>query len=624
MARRAGSARRRAKPRAEHIDRTPLSAMLHFSPAFMEPGALRLRTSITNHEATMRASHTRRERHRGARIAIFAIFTSVALGCADIGPGAEIAVAEMALEAEPSAENADELASTTADTSTDSRAVPVGVVDGGAIVLTRQGFIRGMLTNDGTEIYLGIPYAQPPVGALRFRPPQPARAWSGIRVADTFGPPCPQAPGAFPGAGPQSEDCLSLNVWAANRGSNAPVMVFIHGGSFVTGAGSRFDGRKLAESGNAIVVSINYRLGALGFISLPELDAERAGVPSGNDALRDQQLALAWVRDNIAAFGGDPTNITVFGQSAGAVMTCVQLVSPLSRTLARHFIMESGTCDSALTTATLAQARATSARVVNAFCAGRSDVVACLREIPASDLAAFLVQSSILEVGWAPVINPADPLLPRSPRDMLAAGNYNRSGSIVVGSNAREIGLFQLTGEAPSARSIAELNAVIDAVFGPASPLIKQQYTAASDAEANTTLVRLGTDAFFRCPARAFARRTSAQGTSVFLFHFEEGDAFHNYELPYVFGMPDASLGAPRLVESTRQQIQTGFTSFAATGEPRPFASTQDGIFIEALPPWPRYTAETDRHISLRSNGVAGAGLSKADCDFLGSIGVVQ
>jgi para-nitrobenzyl esterase len=335
--------------------------------------------------------------------------------------------------------------------------------------------------------------------------------------------------------------------------------------------------------------------------------------------LRDQQLALAWIRDNIAAFGGDPANVTVFGQSAGGVNTCVQMVSPLSRTLAKHFIMESGTCDAALTTVTLAQAQATSAKVVNAFCAGRSDVVACLRNVPASDLAAFLVTNSILVTGWAPVVNPADPLLPQSPRDMLAAGNYNRSGSIVVGSNAREIGFFQLTGEAPIARSIAELNAVIDGIFGPLSPLLKQQYTAASDAEANTTLVRLGTDVFFRCPARAFARRTSAQGSSVFLFHFEEGDAFHNYELPYVFGTPNASLGAPILVKSTQRPIQTGFTSFATTGEPRPVAASG-----EALPPWPSYNVATDRHISLKSPSVAGAGLSKADCDFLDSIGAVQ
>lgn len=565
----------------------------------------------------MRPFSTRRELHRGARIVTSILLAGAAVACADKQPGLEIGVAVSALEGGAPADGASSDALITADRQPVDPPLPP--IDSIVFASTNLGRIQGTRTGRGTRVFLGVPYAKAPVGALRFRPPQPTGPWPATLVADQFGPPCPQAPGAFPGAGPQSENCLSLNVWAANPTSNAPVMVFIHGGSFVTGAGSRFDGRKLAESGNVIVVSINYRLGALGFLSLPELDAERAGVPSGNDGIRDQQLALSWIKDNIAAFGGDPANVTVFGQSAGAVSTCVQMVSPLSRTLAKHFILESGTCDAALTTVTPAQARATSAKVVNAFCAGRSDVVNCLRSVPASDLAAFLVRGSILETGWAPVVNPADPLLSLPPRDMLAAGNYNKSGSIVVGSNAREIRAFQLAGEAPSARSIAELGAVIDAIFGPAAPLLKQQYTAPSDAEANNTLVRLGTDVFFRCPARAFARRTSAQGSSVFLFHFEEGDAFHNYELPYVFGTPDASLGAATLVDSLRQQIQTGFTSFATTGTPRPVTANGN-----PLPPWPSYNAATDRHISLKSTSVASAGLSKADCDFLGSIGVVQ
>ena len=241
--------------------------------------------------------------------------------------------------------------------------------------------------------------------------------------------------------------------------------------------------------------------------------------------------------------------MTVFGESAGSVSACIQLVSPLSRTLAKHFIMESFTCDSATTNATVAQARATSAKVVNALCAGRSDVVACLREAPASALVNVRTQTSIFDLGFLPVVNPADPLLPQSPKDMIAAGNYNRSGSIIVGSNARELGLFQLAGSAPIARNIAELNAIIDMVFGPLAPLAKQQYTAASDAAANDTLVRLGTDLLIRCPTRAFARRTSAQGSPVYLFHFEEGQAFHAFELPYVFGTPIPLLGPPTLVE---------------------------------------------------------------------------
>jgi para-nitrobenzyl esterase len=498
--------------------------------------------------------------------------------------------------------------------------------ENGPLVVTNQGILQGTETGpNGTRIFLGIPYAEAPVGPLRFRPAQPATPWPGIRPALAFGPACVQPRNGFSADGPQSEDCLSLNVYAANPFIDAPVMVFIHGGGFVTGAGAQFDGQSLAETGGVIVVTINYRLGALAFLSLPELDAE--GTPSGNYALRDQQLALAWVRDNIAAFGGDPDNVTVFGESAGAVSTCVQMVSPLSRTLAKQFIMQSGTCDSVGTTSTVAQARATTARVVNAVCSGRSDVVACLRAAPASSLVAVPVQTNIFDLGFLPVVNPADPLLPQSPRAMIAAGNYNKGASI-IGSNARELGLFQLSGAAPVVRNIAELNAVIDARFGPLSPLVKQQYTAASDAEANNTLTRLGTDLIFRCPARAFARRTSGQGSQVFLYHFEEGLAFHAFELPYVFRMPNPILGAATLVEFVSPQFQTAFTSFAALGEPRPSLDAGDGpvtdVVFGELPPWPRYTAAGDRHISVKRISEEGTGLSRSDCDFLESIGAVQ
>jgi carboxylesterase type B len=305
----------------------------------------------------------------------------------------------------------------------------------------------------------------------------------------------------------------------------------------------------------------------------------------------------------------------------------VQMVSPLSRTLAKQFIMQSGTCDSAGTTSTLAQARTTSARVVNAFCSGRSDVVSCLRAVPASDLVSVPVQTDIFALGFLPVVNPADPLLPQSPKAMIAAGNYNKGASI-IGSNARELGLFQLGGTAPVVASIAQLNAVIDARFGPLSPLVKQQYAPASDAEANNTLTRLGTDLLFRCPARALARRTAAQGSQVFLYHFEEGLAFHAFELPYVFAAPNPILGATTLVEFVSPQFQTAFTSFAAVGEPRPSLDAGDGpvtdVVFGDLPPWPRYTAAGDRHISVKRISEEGTGLSRADCDFLESIGAVQ
>jgi para-nitrobenzyl esterase len=489
------------------------------------------------------------------------------------------------------------------------------------IVRTGKGILRGKPAG-ASMMFLGIPYAQPPVGALRFRAPQPMTPWSGTRSAETVGPVCPQLPAPFAAQGPQSEDCLSLNVYVPFKSKRLPVMVFLHGGGFVAGTGSQFSGLPLAQAGNVIVVTINYRLGALGFLTLPQLDAERGSVPSGNDAIRDQQLALSWVRDNIAVFGGDPAQVTVFGESAGAISTCLQMVSPLSRTLAKRFILESGSCEIANGIATPAQARNASTQVVNALCAGRSDVLPCLRALPAGDIAALPVTSeSLFSLTWRPVVNPADPLLPQQPMAMIAAGNYNK-GELIIGSNARELGLFQLQGAVPFVTSVAQLNAVLDGIFGPASSVIKQQYSAASDAQANATFVRLGTDLLFRCPARQLARRTSGQGSPVFLYHFEEGDAFHMYELPYVFGIPNASLGAPTLVEATRFEVQSRFTNFARIGQPPPPFETD--VLNPDFVAWPGYSTATDQHLSLKANVTAGVGLSKADCDFLVSIGAVQ
>ncbi|HKU44412.1 MAG TPA: carboxylesterase family protein, partial [Polyangiales bacterium] len=182
----------------------------------------------------------------------------------------------------------------------------------------KQGKLQGKLVNTTRE-FLGIPYAKAPIGALRFAPPQAAPGWSGTRSAVAMGPSCPQPAGALAAPGPQSEDCLTLNVYAPNAGAKLPVMVFVHGGAFVGGGSIQYDAQRLSEQGKVIVVTFNYRLGALGLFAHPALDAVRGTAPSGNDALRDQQLALAWVKANIESFKGDPANVTLFGESAGSL-----------------------------------------------------------------------------------------------------------------------------------------------------------------------------------------------------------------------------------------------------------------------------------------------------------------
>lgn len=214
--------------------------------------------------------------------------------------------------------------------------------------LLDSGPINGV-QEGGVWVYKGIPYAAPPVGELRWKEPQPAEPWKEVRPCTEFGPACPQPSsddqGGFMAVGETSEDCLYLNVWspAETPGERLPVMVWIHGGAFRTGAGSQavYDGVNLAEK-DVVVVTINYRLGPLGFFAHPLLTEESPNGSSGNYGLLDQVAALEWVERNIASFGGDPDNVTVFGESAGAMSICDLMASPLAEGLFDRAIVQSG------------------------------------------------------------------------------------------------------------------------------------------------------------------------------------------------------------------------------------------------------------------------------------------
>jgi para-nitrobenzyl esterase len=244
---------------------------------------------------------------------------------------------------------------------------------------TRQGPVEGF-TATGVTQFLGIPYAAPPVGDLRWRPPQPAASWSRVREAKAFGPACAQVTtlGVFAGPANANEDCLTLNVFTPKLGpqAKAPVIVWIHGGGNVDGASSDYDASRLASLGNTVVVTINYRLGLFGWLAHPALDAE--GHPFGNYGLLDQQAALRWVKDNIAAFGGDPANVTVGGQSAGSVDTEAHVASPLAAGLLHRAIFQSIVVDGA----PLPAAEKQGSDFAEAAGCGRGpgpDVAACLR-----------------------------------------------------------------------------------------------------------------------------------------------------------------------------------------------------------------------------------------------------
>ena len=253
-------------------------------------------------------------------------------------------------------------------------------------VQTRQGLVEGF-TAKGVQQFLGMPYAAPPVGELRWRPPQSAAAWTGVRQAKAFGPACAQVTtlGVFAGPPNANEDCLTLNVFTPKLGAaaKAPVIVWIHGGGNVDGASSDYDASRLASLGDTVVVTINYRLGLFGWLAHPALDAE--GHPFGNYGLLDQQLALKWVKDNIAGFGGDPGNVTLGGQSAGSVDTEAQVASPLAAGLFQRAIFQSIVADG--------QPLASAEKQGSAFAAAAGcgegagpEVAQCLRRLPAEQV----------------------------------------------------------------------------------------------------------------------------------------------------------------------------------------------------------------------------------------------
>ncbi|MBN1605105.1 MAG: carboxylesterase family protein [Polyangiaceae bacterium] len=475
--------------------------------------------------------------------------------------------------------------------------------DRAPVVKIDAGKLKGMIVGETAE-FLGIPYARPPVGELRFAPPQPVDRWKGIRDATAFGLGCPQD-SLLLGPLPADEDCLTLNVFTprdAKKSDRLPVMVFIHGGAFVGGATYQYDLQSLSEAGHVVLVSMNYRLGALGFFSHPALDAMRpAESPSGNDGIRDQQLALDWVRRNIRAFGGSASKVTLFGESAGSMSTCLHRVSPTSRNFARRFIMESGVCVGGLPLLDKAGANAVSAALGEAFCPGASDVIDCLRGQNADELAAWGKELGISGPGWAPSYDPDDPLMPASPAQLIADGNFNH-GPTIVGSNRDEWGLFQM-GTGPI-QTAAEFEAVVDAQFGPIAALVKSQYPVSGDAEANPVYIRLMTDVMFRCSTRTLARASTSQGSSVYLYSFEEGMAFHAFEMSYVFG-PQFGF-EPTYVESTQTTMQSYWTNFAASGTPN----------APSLPAWPLYDPVGDQHMILRTPFEVGSGLAQSDCDF--------
>jgi para-nitrobenzyl esterase len=451
---------------------------------------------------------------------------------------------------------------------------------------TDLGSVQGALASNGTIAFKGIPYAAPPTGDLRFLPPRPARPWTGTRKAIRFGPAEVQPPDPLTGSGaqPQSEDCLTLNIWTPRLdSSHRPVMLWIHGGGFANGAGSDpiYDGASLAKRGDVVVVTINYRLGPFGFLYLRD-----AGGPeyaqSGNLGLLDQIAAIKWVRDNASSFGGDGTSITVFGESAGSMSVCTLMGMPGAKGLFRRAIAESGAANLLRDTR---GAAAVTAQFMKA--AGVTDV-AGLRKLTARQMVAAETSMSKGRVGaemqFGPVIDGA--AVPLSPLDAIKGGSA-AGVDLMIGTNLDEVRLWTLAvpGLATYPLSVVSpywptaATAISQTALGtPQAVSQSYQSRRPGASEGDVSLAAL-TDLTFRVPAIRVAEAQGPQQSKTWMYLFTWPSptlhivrSCHAIELPFVFGNLSAAR-VRRLIGSNPPAdlsvtMQTAWTSFARSGNP--------------------------------------------------------
>jgi len=474
-----------------------------------------------------------------------------------------------------------------------------------AVASTRFGKVEGE-EMPGLSIFKGIPFAAPPTGARRWLAPEKPAPWSGSRDARRFGGVAPQLPmmlsalAAMVIDDPQSEDCLYLNVWtpaADNR--RRPVMVWIHGGAFTIGAGSQaiYDGSTLARRGDVVVVGINYRLGPLGFLRLA--DATNGAIPAtGNEGILDQIAALQWVRDNIAEFGGDPQNVTIFGESAGGMSVGTLLAAPAARGLFHKAIPQSGACH---TGSPRERANRNAERVMAKLGASNADALRGLT--PAQLLAATLMPDGktpdpeFAGMAYQPVIDGA--VMPRAAIEMVTEG-ASSDVAIMAGSTLDEWKLFAPMDPGIRTLDRTGLAARYSRRMAPdvADGLITNYEKARASRGASTTAPdvfnALETDRIFRIPALRLAEVHAKRRGRIYNYLFTWPSpavkgmlgSCHALELGFVFGtnhlpgMPQFA-GTGPIVERLATEIQDGWLAFARNGDPS----------CESLGAWPQYDA---------------------------------
>ncbi len=502
-----------------------------------------------------------------------------------------------------------------------------------ATLQTKQGPVCGVIqstpTGKSADAYLGIPFGEPTGGANRWRAPRPKQPWHNVLNAVSYGPVCPQ-PASNTTTPPQSEDCLSLNVWApagySGSSPRLPVMVFIPGGGFIQGSGSdpAYNGSYLAANYDVLVVTLNYRVGMLGFLAADGLE--------GNYGIRDQQLAMRWVQDNIAPFGGDPAKVTLFGESAGAISVGLHAtVVPSSRPLFRSAITESNLLGLPL----MATADARTAGTLFKQLAG-CQTIDCLRALPVATIlsAQGSYQSAAMGVftGWSGY-NPIAPVID----GQLIVGQPIRAiegatglKPMLVGTNLNEGTWFsgqiaQMAG--PNAFNLSVYTSFIAGKFGPQAQRLTPQYGApSSDNSARYT--QMFTDYVFTCSNHVLAEKAATSPRSLHIYQFTQHSAFnlsgvpacadmvcHTDELPYVFH--SASLLGFTFTAADNElseQMMTYWTNFAKTLDPN--------APVKPHVSWPAIDKTSRNYIYLNAELKAGAPPISA-CPLLDSIGYV-
>lgn len=582
-----------------------------------------------------------------ARALSFSILWSIA-GVSAIATAAcseDSSSANRAMDAKPSHAGATAAHATRSERSTADGGSDAGAPDAaadapppvpGPVVTISDGKVRGYIVG-GSERFLKIPYAKPPVGDLRWKAPVKNDPWSGVLDETSFAKPCAQN-ASLQGAASLNEDCLYLNVWAPNPAkTKAPVMIWIHGGgNFAGSAGDKlpvpnldsskqplwYDGQFFAARHGVVLVSMNYRLGPLGFFSHPDLAAEKS--PMGNQGLRDQRAVFQWVKDNIAAFGGDPGNVTIFGESAGSADVCYHVASPLSRGLFHRAISESGGCtvsigggkDPLATDPALGVADFTKAL----GCAGAADQLACLRGKPIADIMANANQpnpSSGTFGGPGPkfgvVVDGAGGYLPDQARTLFDQGDVAKV-PYLLGSNNDEGMLFLLSATVPTTE--AEYQAELSKRYGTFASDVAAMYPVSKfGGSYRNALGRVLGDAGLVCGTHDTARRAVKAGLPVFMYNFNVPWSLaptvllvsHASEMSHVFGNPWLPTPDPGS-KAVSDAMNAFWAEFAASGDPN---------FSGAPATWPAFTPDAnddDERLQLDPTWEVVKSFRKAEC----------